>query len=322
MSDRAANRDEQTRRLTETMRRQLGARICDRMTDPNVVEIMLNADGVLWEDRLGCGMSRIGEMLPQTAEALIATVASTLRATVTRDNPIIECELPLDGSRFEGDDPSDRVGSSVHDPPEGVPGVHLRPDYVRTGIMSLQKPKRDALEHAVSGRSNILICGGTTSGKTTLTNAVIHQIVAVHPHHRLVIIEDTAELQCAAPNYVQLRATDTVDMRRLLKGTMRLRPDRIIVGEVRGGEALDMLKAWNTGHPGGCCTVHANSAQAAVIRIEQLIQEVSQNPMRRLIAEAVDLVVSIAMTPQGRRVQEVLSVDFDGDDYVFPNRRT
>ena len=301
------------------MRRQLGAQICDRMTDPNVVEIMLNADGIVWEDRLGCGMTRIGEMLPQTAEALIATVASILRATVTRDNPIIECELPLDGSRFEAMIPP-IVSGPVFTIRRKASQVFTFDDYVRTGIMS--PGQRDALEHAVSERRNILICGGTTSGKTTLTNAVIHQIVAVHPHHRLVIIEDTAELQCAAPNYVQLRATDTVDMRRLLKGTMRLRPDRIIVGEVRGGEALDMLKAWNTGHPGGCCTVHANSAQAAVIRIEQLIQEVSQNPMRRLIAEAVDLVVSITMTPNGRRVQEVLSVDFDGTDYVFPNRRT
>jgi type IV secretion system protein VirB11 len=301
------------------MRRQLGAHICGRMTDPNVVEIMLNADGSLWEDRLGCGMTRIGEMPPQTAEALIATVASILRATVTRDNPIIECELPLDGSRFEAMIPP-IVSAPVFTIRRKASQVFTFDDYVRTGIMS--PCQREALEHAVTERRNILICGGTTSGKTTLTNAVIHHIVAVHPHHRLVIIEDTAELQCAAPNYVQLRATDTVDMRRLLKGTMRLRPDRIIVGEVRGGEALDMLKAWNTGHPGGCCTVHANSAQAAVIRIEQLIQEVSQNPMRRLIAEAVDLVVSIAMTPQGRRVQEVLSVDFDGDDYVFPNRRT
>jgi type IV secretion system protein VirB11 len=99
----------------------------------------------------------------------------------------------------------------------------------------MQPGQRSALMQAVRDRSNILICGGTTSGKTTLTNAVIDQIVGIHPNHRLVIIEDTAELQCTAANYVQLRATDTVDMRRLLKGTMRLRPDRIVVGEVRGG---------------------------------------------------------------------------------------
>ena len=299
------------------MRRQLGSRVCDRMTDPNVVEIMLNADGVLWEDRLGAGMSPIGEMQPHTAEALIATVASMLRTTVTRENPIIECELPLDGSRFEAMIPP-VVPNPVFTIRRKASQLFTFDDYVTAGIM--QPGQRSALIQAVRDRSNILICGGTTSGKTTLTNAVIDQIVAVHPQHRLVIIEDTAELQCTAANYVQLRATDTVDMRRLLKGTMRLRPDRIIVGEVRGGEALDMLKAWNTGHPGGCCTAHANNGRAAVIRIEQLIQEVSQNPMRRLIAEAIDLVVSIAMTSAGRRVREVLSVAFDGDDYVFTDR--
>ena len=107
------------------------------------------------------------------------------------------------------------------------------------------------------------------------------------PEHRLVIIEDTAELRCNTENAVALRATDTVDMRRLLKATMRLRPDRIIVGEVRGGEALDLLKAWNTGHPGGGCTVHANNACAGLVRLEQLIAEVSVTPMHGLIAEAV-----------------------------------
>ena len=220
----------------------------------------------------------------------------------------------LDGSRFEAMIPP-VVPSPVFTIRRKASQVFTFDDYVAAGIM--QPGQRLALMQAVRDRSNILICGGTTSGKTTLTNAVIDQIVAIHPQHRLVIIEDTAELQCAAANYVQLRATDTVDMRRLLKGTMRLRPDRIIVGEVRGGEALDMLKAWNTGHPGGCCTVHANHARAAVIRIEQLIQEVSQNPMRPLIAEAIDLVVSIAMTSAGRRIREVLSVGFDGNDYVF-----
>jgi type IV secretory pathway VirB2 component (pilin) len=145
-------------------------------------------------------------------------------------------ELPLNGSRFEAMIPP-IVSGPVFTIRRKASQVFTFDDYVRTGIMS--PGQRDALEHAVSERRNILICGGTTSGKTTLTNAVIHQIVAVHPHHRLVIIEDTAE--CTAPNYVQLRATDTVDMRRLLKGTMRLRPDRIIVGEVRGGEALVVL---------------------------------------------------------------------------------
>ena len=180
--------------------------------------------------------------------------------------------------------------------------------------------QRAAIESAVAERRNILVVGGTTTGKTTLTNAIIDQMVRATPHHRLVIIEDTAEIQCAAPNAVVMRATDTVDMQRLLKATLRLRPDRIIVGEVRGGEALAMLKAWNTGHPGGVCTVHANHARAGLTRVEQMIAEVSQTPMRALIAEAVNLIVSIVRTDTapGRRIHEVVAVNGFGDgDYRF-----
>ena len=171
-------------------------------------------------------------------------------------------------------------------------------------------------------RQNILVVGGTGTGKTTLANAIIDQMVQAAPQHRLVIIEDTSELQCAAENAVSLRATDTVDMQRLLKATMRLRPDRIIVGEVRGGEALSLLKAWNTGHPGGICTVHANHARAGLQRLEQLIAEVSQAPMRALIAEAVNLIVSIVKADEspGRRIDEVVAVKgFVDGDYQFAN---
>jgi Flp pilus assembly CpaF family ATPase len=145
-------------------------------------------------------------------------------------------------------------------------------------------------------------------------------MVRASPGHRLVIMEDTAEIQCTAQNAVVMRATDTVDMQRLLKATMRLRPDRIIVGEVRGGEALSLLKAWNTGHPGGVCTVHANHARAGLQRIEQLIAEVSQTPMRALIAEAVNLIVSIVKTDSapGRRIEEVVTVTGLADgNYCF-----
>ena len=193
-------------------------------------------------------------------------------------------------------------------------------EYERQEIMT--RRQRMAIEHAVAERQNILVVGGTTTGKTTLTNAIIDQMVRTTPHHRLVIIEDTAEIQCVAPNAVVMRATDTVDMQRLLKATLRLRPDRIIVGEVRGGEALAMLKAWNTGHPGGICTVHANHARAGLTRIEQMIAEVSQTPMRALIGEAVNLIVSIVRTDTapGRRVREVVAVNGFGDgDYRFAN---
>jgi P-type conjugative transfer ATPase TrbB len=245
-----------------------------------LIELMLNADGTVWADRLGQGMAPVGRMPSASAESFIGTVASTLRSTVTRENPILECELPLDspfdGSRFEALIPP-VVPAPVFTIRRKASAVFTLQEYERQGIMSPRQ--RAAIEAAVAQRHNILVVGGTGTGKTTLTNGVIDHMVQAAPQHRIVIIEDTSELQCAAKNAVVMRATDTVDMQRLLKATMRLRPDRIIVGEVRGGEALSLLKAWNTGHPGGVCTVHANHARAGLQRIEQLIAEV-RHPSR------------------------------------------
>jgi type IV secretion system protein TrbB len=260
-------------------------------------------------------MRTMGTMAAATAESFIATVASTLRGTVTRENPILECELPLNGERFEALIPP-VVKAPTFTIRRKASAVFTLADYERQGIMTAGQRMR--IERAVAERQNILVVGGTGSGKTTLTNAIIDQMVKASPQHRLVIIEDTAEIQCTAENAVLLRATDTVDMQRLLKATMRLRPDRIIVGEVRGGEALALLKAWNTGHPGGACTVHANHARAGLTRLQQLIAEVSQTPMPALIGEAVDLIVSIVKTETGRRIREVVAVEgFDGANYRF-----
>jgi type IV secretion system protein VirB11 len=250
------------------------------------------------------------------AESLIATVASSIRSTVTRENPILECELPLvapfSGARFEAVIPPNVSPGPVFTIRRKASAVFTLDQYVTAGIMT--PGQCAAIKRAVRERLNILVVGGTGTGKTTLTNAILAYMAEVATTHRLVIIEDTSEIQCSAENAVILRATDTVTMLRLLKTTMRLRPDRIIVGEVRGGEALALLKAWNTGHPGGVCTVHANThanaARAGLTRIEQLIQEASSSPMRELIAEAVDLIVSIAKAANepGRLVQEVVSV--------------
>ena len=317
-----STRDEQARRLAEAMKRQLGA-FCPLLLEHDVVELMLNADGQLWVDRLGQPIIAVGSMTAVAAESFIATVASTLRGTVTRENPILECELPdeppFHGSRFEALIPP-VVSGPVFTIRRKASAIFTLKEYERAGIMAASQ--RAAIERAVVRRQNILVVGGTGAGKTTLTNAIIDQMAGATPDHRLVIIEDTAEIQCAAPNTVIMRATDTVDMQRLLKATLRLRPDRIVVGEVRGGEALTMLKAWNTGHPGGVCTVHANHARAGLTRIEQMIAEVSQAPMRALIGEAIDLIVSIVRTDgtPGRRIHEVIAVDgFTDGEYRFAN---
>lgn len=314
------SRTEHATRIEEKLRRELGPQICGWLDDPSIIEIMLNADGTLWVEWLSGAMERCGTMSASQGEAVMATVASTLRTEITRENPILECELPLDGSRFEAILPPVVSGPTFTIRRKAL-AVFTLDDYVAQGILSPHQ--RDRVGAAVAARRNILVVGGTSTGKTTFANAVIEEIRVSAPDHRLVIIEDTAEIQCRAANKVMLRAVDGVDMTRLLKATMRLRPDRICIGEVRGPEALALLKAWNTGHPGGVATVHANNARAGLTRLEQLIAEVSQNPMPALIGEAVDLIVTIEKTANGRRVSEVLAVHgHDGRDYHLTAEET
>lgn len=293
-------------RLVRKLQDALGEAVCSALEDPSVVEVMLNPDGRLFVERLGQGIDSMGQLQPGAAEIIIGSVAHALQTEADEDQPIISGELPIGGHRFEG----------LLPPVVRAPSFTIRKrasrlipldDYVRGAIMTSEQSH--LIRKAIEARLNIVISGGTGSGKTTLANAVIAEMVRSSPEHRLVILEDTAEIQCAAENAVSLHTTDTVDMARLLKSTMRLRPDRIIVGEVRDGAALTLLKAWNTGHPGGITTIHANNALSALRRLEQLTAEASQQPMHEVIGEAVDLVVSIERAPQGRRVREVIHVE-------------
>lgn len=300
-------------RLIRKLQEALGDRLCLALDDASVVEIMLNPDGQLFIERLGHGMSPAGEMNASTAEIVIGSVAHVLHFEAGEDRPIISGELPIGGHRFEG----------LLPPVVSAPAFTIRRrasrliplnDYVSSNVMT--ENQASVIRNAISSRLNIVISGGTGSGKTTLANAVIGEIVERAPEERLLILEDTAEIRCAAENAVSLHTSDMIDMARLLKSTMRLRPDRIIVGEVRDGAALTLLKAWNTGHPGGVTTIHSNTAMSALRRLEQLTAEVSQQPVREVIGEAVDLVVSIERTPKGRRVRDIVHVErFAGTQY-------
>lgn len=292
-------------RQIEALRRNVGSDVMRLLEDPAVVEVMLNPDGGLWVDEMGMGMRQVGNMDPVRSLSIINSVAALLGAVVTADQPILECELPLDGSRFEA-----LIPPLVHQPVFTIRKkallVFTLDDYVAKGIMT--NGQKEVIEDAVRSRENILVAGGTGTGKTTLANAILHSVSVLDPDHRIVIIEDTLELQCAAPNTVFLRTSENTDMTRLLRATMRLRPDRIVVGEVRDAAALALLKAWNTGHPGGVGTVHANSAEAALVRVGQLIQEAGVPAQPELIAEAVNVVVSIKRTATGRIVDEIVRV--------------
>ncbi|GAB4511487.1 MAG: P-type conjugative transfer ATPase TrbB [Roseibium sp.] len=290
----------------------MGPAIAEALSDTAVIEVMVNPDGRLWIDRLGEGRSDAGlRVHPSETERIIRLVASHVRAEVHADNPIISAELPS-GERFEGVLPPVALAPcfAIRKP---AAKIFTLADYVRAQIMV--PIQAEALRQAVRERINILVAGGTSSGKTTLANALLAEIA--NCDERVILIEDTRELQCAAADCVALRTRrGVVSLADLVRSTLRLRPDRIIVGEVRGAEALDMLKAWNTGHPGGIATVHANSAHAALYRIEQLVQESVTVIPRRLIAEAIDLVVFIAGRGSSRHIEtiaEVTGLDANGD---------
>lgn len=293
-------------RLVRKLQDALGDQLCVALDDASVVEIMLNPDGRLFIERLGHGVAPAGAMSSAAAEVVIGSVAHALQSEADDERPIISGELPIGGHRFEGLLPP-VVSSPAFTIRRRASRLIPLNDYVTSKVMT--EAQASAIRSAIDARMNIVISGGTGSGKTTLANAIIAEIVSAAPDDRMVILEDTAEIQCAAENAVSLHTSDTVDMARLLKSTMRLRPDRIIVGEVRDGAALTLLKAWNTGHPGGVTTIHSNTAMSALRRLEQLTAEASQQPMQEVIGEAVDLVVSIERTGKGRRVREVIHIE-------------
>jgi len=290
-------------RLRQKLHRELGMVVLEALTDEKTIEVMINPDGRVWWDRLGDGQSLLpDEFTAERAESLVGTVAALLDTVANQEHPIVEGELPFFGFRFEGIVPpvAARATAAIR---KHSSQIRTLDDYVAE--QRLPASYAESLRDAVRDRLNIIVTGGTASGKTTFVNALLQEKVKLsHPNHRFVILEDTVELRCAAPNRVALRSSEVADLTRLVRATMRLRPDAIIVGEVRGREALDMLKAWNTGHPGGMCTVHANSARAALSRIDQLVQEAGVPSQPFLLADAVDLIVAL----RERTVREVLRV--------------
>ncbi len=303
-----------TRDRQRTMlRTAMGPEIAEALADPLVIEVMANPDGKLWIDRHGEGRSDTGSTLePAQVERIIRLVASHVGQECHAERPVVSAELPESGERFEGLLPP-VVASPCFAIRKPAQKLYRLANYVQAQIMTPLQAK--ALADAVAERKNIVVVGGTSSGKTTLVNALLDEVAA--SGDRVILIEDTRELQCAAEDSVNLRTKPRVaSLADLVRSTLRLRPDRIVVGEVRGAEALDMLKAWNTGHPGGITTLHANSAHAGLYRLEQLIQEAVISVPRRLIAEAVDVVVFINGRGASRRIETVAALNGltqDGD---------
>ena len=299
-------RSEAKTRGARMLRTALGPSIASWLDDPAVIEVMLNPDGRLWVDRLGEGISDTGMTLGAAdGERIIRLVAHHVGVEVHARSPRVSAELPEGGERFEGLLPP-VVAAPAFAIRKPAVAVFTLDEYAAAGIMS--PAEAAALRDGVAARANILVAGGTGSGKTTLVNALLAEVAKTTD--RIVLIEDTRELQCAAPNLVAMRTKDgVVTLSDLVRSSLRLRPDRIPIGEVRGAEALDLLKAWGTGHPGGIGTIHAGTALGALRRMEQLIQEAVVTVPRALLAETIDLIAVLVRDGHGRRLAELARVE-------------
>ncbi len=267
------------------LRTAFGPAIARFLEDPAIIEVMLNPDGRLWIDRLSGGLAETTERLSAPdGERIVRLVAHHVG---------VEGLLPP------------VVAAPAFAIRKPAVAVFTLEDYVAAGIMT--SGQASALKVAVEARKNILVAGGTSSGKTTLTNALLAEVAKTSD--RVVLIEDTRELQCKAPNLVALRTKDgVISLSDLVRSSLRLRPDRIPIGEVRGAEALDLLKAWGTGHPGGIGTIHAGTALGALRRLEQLIQEAVVTVPRVLIAETINVIAVLSGRGTDRRLAELASV--------------
>jgi type IV secretion system protein VirB11 len=299
-------RSEAARRGARMLRTALGPAIAAWLDEPAVVEVMLNPDGRLWVDRVGAGLADTGESLAAAdGERIIRLVAHHVGVEVHAQAPRVSAELPETGERFEGlIPPVVTAPAFAIRKPAAI--VFTLDDYARAGIMT--PLQATILRRAVADRRNILVAGGTGTGKTTLTNALLAEVAKTAD--RVVLIEDTRELQCRTPNLVALRTKDGVaSLSDLVRSSLRLRPDRIPIGEVRGAEALDLIKAWGTGHPGGVATIHAGTAIGALRRLEQLIQEAVVTVPRALIAETIEIIAVLAGRGADRRLADLARVE-------------
>jgi type IV secretion system protein TrbB len=300
-------REIQDERFLALLKRGMGPDLLAALDDPNLTDLMRNADGSIWIAAHGRGMYRADFSMPDSqVETLIGTLAAAIGAVADDDHPIIEAELPIHRVRATG----------LMPPIVRAPALALRKpaqvlftlkDYVRDGI--LKAAWADLLSDAVASKLNILIAGVTGSGKTTLAGALLNEMVErSDPSDRYIVLEDLREIQCKAANTLFLLTNETVDLTRLVRTAMRLYPTRILVGETRGAECLAMLKAWLT-HSGGVTTVHATSARTALMRVMGLVQEAAVGAQPELIAETINLIVVIEDEGPARRVTELVRVE-------------
>lgn len=289
--------------LLDLLEISLGKEIMSCMNDPAIIEIMKNDDGSVFKDHITEGLSYLCHLDAQQSLNVVTLVASHINQEVTVKTPIVSAELPSSGFRFEGNIPPISVTATFNIRKHTTLDLTLD-DYVKANIMTEEQAQ--TIKEAVKNKKNILVVGGTGSGKTTLCNAILNEMALYN--ERIIIIQDTNELKCKCENKVYLRSSNYVSIRDLLFSTLRRTPNRIIIGEVRDGAALNVIKAWNTGHSGGLCTLHADSAELALMQLESYISEVSEKPQEMTIVNTIDYIIDIQRVGAKRKIQGIVEV--------------
>lgn len=303
----------------DMLRDALGADIAEMLADDATNDVLLNEDGRLWLGQIGKGLVDTGKMLSrENALAALFCIADHVGEPLTRSAPILSGTLPESGERIAGTiEPITTAPTfAIRKPARGVFPLSAFRDTPAEVIDAEGKagdasayadlPKRvAAVARAVDTKQFVLVVGNTGSGKTTFMNSLLALPSVMSD--RICVIEDTREIQLSAPNAVRLLATPAIDSHRLVQLSLRYRPDRIIVGEVRSGStALEMIDAANTGHSGGMCSIHANSPIDALDRLAGLVSRVTMQTPFRDVARAVQCVVFVTRTGI---ISEVVSVD-------------
>lgn len=315
---------------TELLRSVIGSEICAYLDDPGVQEIYVNEDGYLWivDSKRGKFKRDDIQLNAPQVETIIRAAAGAAKQVITAEMPALGCEIYELGCRVQAQVPPivSRPTIMIR---KKASAVYSIDEYIQMGFLT--EEMANYLRKSVSDRKNILVVGATGTGKTTFLNTLIRLVTEETPSDRLVILEDLPELQCTAKDFTQMQTyvdkddKRTVTMQMLLYYAMRLSPKRIILGEVRDGAAYTLLKAWNTGHPGGLCTTHANSAIEGLTRIEVLVKEdmTAKGDMRPLLGQAIDVVVDIYRedipnAPSRRYIKNIIEINgFSQDDQKY-----
>jgi P-type conjugative transfer ATPase TrbB len=284
------------------------------LIDDDVCEIMVNDDSQVWVDTFSKGLIYTEKILTNDIVSnIIVQIANHSHKICNKDNPLLEAEIL--NMRFQGFLSPDIVKNSSFCIRKHAKKIFNLDDYVQNKTMT--KYQKEIIIQTIYDKKNIIVAGGTGSGKTTLVNALLFEIAKLN--NRVIIIEDTKELKCDAKNKLALISTKTTSMEDLLRATLRSRPDRIILGEVRGSEAFTLINAWSTGHKGGISTVHSNSAFHTLTRIETLVGFGTDKVQPSIIADAINVIIYIKKTPTGRIIEEirkVITYDKKKEEYI------